>query len=88
MYVCMYVCMYMYIYIYIYSGRRITSRHENLGAVLIGSENMFLDKKKSWASPRLLRLCHITSGSEELGFASGDLYIITKNGFPEASCIR
>ena len=31
------------IYIYIYSGQRKTSRHENLGAVLVGSENTFLE---------------------------------------------
>ena len=61
------------IYIYIYSGRGIISRHENLGTVLVGSQNTFLEKTYiPWASLGLLRLFHITSGSGVLEFASGD----------------
>ena len=48
--VCWFYCVFVfvflliYIYIYRYSGQRIACRLENLGAVLGGSENAFLQK--------------------------------------------
>ena len=85
LYVLLYVfwcVLFCFCYIYIVERiRRTTAAFggENLGPVLPGSENTFLEKTPiAWTSMGLLGLLQIFPGCGEFEFTSGDLYIIAE----------